>query len=419
MPAVSFYAGPGQPLLVLRTWQDLVAAAQVGALAETQWVELKAALPPAASKANLELARDLASLSVEGGALVIGVRDPGDTADHVVGTDDPLEGLKSRVDQVAAARVHPPLHVQLTALARPGDPGRNVLVVAVPASAAGPHMVDERYWGRSATGKRPLTDDEASRLLAGRRDARQDFTDRLTSAPEELERLWPAPRTLGWAQILLEPAAASLAPRLSEAVQGALPVQLVREAGIFQAQWSPGLDALRYPVPHPDGLAAAAAPTGEPLLEHQAWQRHALLRDSGALRVLSPALQPVGTGAGGTQDIGISVNRLMEQVHQSLLLAGHLGHAYLRYAGQWNVGIHLEGLAGQVSAQALVNSFGASARVPFQIDRYSRSTSAVTARLLEQPGAVVAELLQDLARGLDLQQRLFPYTDPAQIYDRR
>ena len=90
----SFYVGPGKPVLRATGWDDVVAAAQTGALAETQWVELKVALPASASAPNLELARDLASLSIDGGVLVIGVKDPGNQADHVVGTTDDLEGPK-------------------------------------------------------------------------------------------------------------------------------------------------------------------------------------------------------------------------------------------------------------------------------------------------------------------------------------
>lgn len=70
--AHSFYLGPGKPVLRVTGWDDLVAAAQAGVLAETQWVELKAALPASASAANLELAKDLASLSVDGGVYIIG-----------------------------------------------------------------------------------------------------------------------------------------------------------------------------------------------------------------------------------------------------------------------------------------------------------------------------------------------------------
>jgi hypothetical protein len=72
MPATrSFYVGPTRPAVQIDTWGDLVAAADAGVLQETQWVECKTNVPKG-KNANLELARDLASLSVEGGLLVVG-----------------------------------------------------------------------------------------------------------------------------------------------------------------------------------------------------------------------------------------------------------------------------------------------------------------------------------------------------------
>jgi predicted HTH transcriptional regulator len=141
----SFYVGPDRPALRVADWSDIVAAAQAGVLTETQWVELKAALPAAAGKANLELAWDLASLSPDGGVLIVGVRDPGQAAEDVVGTDDDIESLRSRISQVAVGRVQPPLNVMLTPVRHPTDEARHVLLVTVPASASAPHMVDERY----------------------------------------------------------------------------------------------------------------------------------------------------------------------------------------------------------------------------------------------------------------------------------
>lgn len=64
-------------------------------MTETQWVECKEAVPASASKANLELAKDLASLTVDGGVFVIGVKDKASTAEGVVGTADDIEALKS------------------------------------------------------------------------------------------------------------------------------------------------------------------------------------------------------------------------------------------------------------------------------------------------------------------------------------
>ncbi len=413
MTSSSFYAGPERPLLRIDAWEDLVAAVQAGALTETQWVELKAALPAAASKANLELARDLASLSVDGGVLLIGVRDPGGTAQDLVGSDDPLDALKGRVDQVAGStRIQPPLHLQLTAVRHPDDATRHVLLVAVPASPEAPHMVDERYWGRSATGKRPLTDSEASRLMAGRRGVRADFAQRVGLAPPELGHLWPRERRLGWAQVLVEPAVTHLGSALADAVGDQSPLQLVSAAMSFSAMWRPNLMDLRYGLAHPDGLSAASFEVADSLQER--YRIHALLSDDGAVRVLGPALSPYGSD--GT--ICISVNHHMELVHQVLQLASHLGRTYLAYAGAWNVGVHLEGLAGQVSAQALRDDFGGWRGTPFQTGSYSRTATVSNSQLGDNVPAVVEQLLRNLARGLGLQRRMFPYTDPAEIRQR-
>lgn len=79
-----------------------MAAASSGILDETHWVELKQAIPVSSKPANLELARDLASLSVDGGVLIVGVKDAGGAAGAVVGTS--LDGLASRIDQVRLPR---------------------------------------------------------------------------------------------------------------------------------------------------------------------------------------------------------------------------------------------------------------------------------------------------------------------------
>jgi hypothetical protein len=70
----SFYVGPGKSRLVAASFDDIVTAAASGCLDETQWVELKRDIPSSSKPANLELAKDLASLSVDGGVLICGHR---------------------------------------------------------------------------------------------------------------------------------------------------------------------------------------------------------------------------------------------------------------------------------------------------------------------------------------------------------
>ena len=109
---MSYYLGPDRSWWTPSSWRDIGDAATAGTLDETQRVELKAALPASSKPANLELARDLASLAVDGGLLVIGIEDDKGKAGAVTGVD--LAGVADRVDQVARDRVHPPLVVRGT-----------------------------------------------------------------------------------------------------------------------------------------------------------------------------------------------------------------------------------------------------------------------------------------------------------------
>lgn len=406
----SFYTGPDRPSLRVNTWGDLVAAAQAGALTETQWVELKAGLPAAAQKANLELARDLASLSVDGGILLIGVRDPGQASDDVEGVDEDVESLKSRVSQVAVGRIQPPLNVTLSVLVDPEVESRYVLLVAVPASRSAPHMVDERYWGRSATGKRPLSDAETSRLWAERRTADDDLERRLLTAPDEVAQLWPVPRQLGLTQLLLEPPLGHTGLRERPVDETA-----VLNAASFRPTWGPSLAQVTTTLPHPDGVSFASFNPAHETFPEQ-YRLHVLVLDSGVLRVLAPATRPFGSADSGP--LCISVNALMELAHQAVELADRIGREHLGTTGAWTVGVHLDGLAGVHSAQSLSESMFAFQGRPYPRSTYTRTTTANSQQLHEQPAQVVEALLGDLARGLGLQRMLFPYTDPQKIQER-
>lgn len=102
----SFYLGPTRRPVPLRSWEEVVSAAQAGVLDETQWVELKQDVPASSKSANLELAKDLASLSVDGGLLVIGVADGDRKAGDVVGAR--LQGWKRGSTRWQAGRSRRP-----------------------------------------------------------------------------------------------------------------------------------------------------------------------------------------------------------------------------------------------------------------------------------------------------------------------
>lgn len=130
--------------------EDLHDAFFDGRLDEHAWCELKRELAPRSKSSNLELARDLASLAVDGGSLYIGVDEKAPDGNPL--RPQPLAGLRERVDQVAQSRVTPALFIESYEIPASGQPGHGYLEVVVPASADAPHQVEGTYYGRSDTG---------------------------------------------------------------------------------------------------------------------------------------------------------------------------------------------------------------------------------------------------------------------------
>lgn len=404
----SFYAGPSRPRLALATWSDLVAAVQTGATAETQWCELKADVPATSPGANTELAKDLASLTVDGGVLLIGVRDKASEEADIVGVDDStLTGLASRIDQVAASRVAPPMHVVLHQLA--GKPGssRTVLVVEVPPSPAAPHMVDGSYWGRSATGKRTLTDDEVSRLMSQRAGREEKFASQLAAMTDTVDWLPADQRTRGRLYVVAQPV--SRPPvALTDAVAGKhmldLLLPLIQQ---YQPAWASSFQYFANAIHHPDGLAAANWPPEQWDREHEDHLAFLQLRDDGTVLFASGDLVR-NYGKGGPA--AISLPAACETVQQVAALGGHLASNYLRYLGQWRLGVHATGLQGLYPSQRHSQSYGGHRFTQFPNDTYTRTSVVGLDQLTDPSSAVVESVLTNLARGLNLDRTIFPYT---------
>jgi len=97
-------------------------------------------------------------------------------------------------------------------------------------------MVDEKYWGWSATGRRPLADVEVNRLIVERRGRRDDFRDRLEGLSTDLDPPPPAQRRFGHLHVIVEPESAWLGPPLSDVLADKLPMQGVLDSLSFHAQ---------------------------------------------------------------------------------------------------------------------------------------------------------------------------------------
>lgn len=143
---------------------ELQAALQMGELPEGHWLDMKQELGSKPAD-NKELASDLASFAIDGGAVILGVAEDKQTG-ALVTHPIVLKGLKERIDQVARNRVDPPLAVRITEIRSAADPTVGHVVVWVPPSPDAPHAVDGRYRGRGDTTKHVLGDAEVRRIMA-------------------------------------------------------------------------------------------------------------------------------------------------------------------------------------------------------------------------------------------------------------
>lgn len=173
----SAYLGPEKGRWTPTQWSDVVEAAAGGLLDESHWVDLKQELPTGNRTHNTELAKDLASLAVDGGLLLIGIEDHNSYAGAVRGVE--LARLADRVDQVARDRVRPSLVVRSHEICDPDRPGWGCLLIHVPPSAEAPHMVDHVYYGRGDRANVRLGDEQVRAIIEGRRRNRTDVVAEL------------------------------------------------------------------------------------------------------------------------------------------------------------------------------------------------------------------------------------------------
>ncbi|WP_412566347.1 hypothetical protein [Streptomyces europaeiscabiei] len=102
----SIYLSSDNPRWMPKTEADLQAAVDGGLFEESHYLDLKKA--PSSKGDNRELARDLSSFAVNGGALIIGVQENKESRTFEL-APQLLNGLSEKVEQVARTIPDPPL----------------------------------------------------------------------------------------------------------------------------------------------------------------------------------------------------------------------------------------------------------------------------------------------------------------------
>jgi hypothetical protein len=408
----SAYLGPDKGRWAPAVWSDVVEAAAGGLLDESHWVDLKQELPTGKATFNTDLAKDLASLAVDGGLLVIGVEDHDSRAGNVRGVE--LGKLADRVDQIARGKVRSPLVVRCHEIPDPDRPGWGCLLVHVPPSGQAPHMVDYVYYGRGDRANAKLGDEQVRAILEGRARGRADIVAELGRMAED-DPMAADQRQLGHYYFLAQPEVATEGALVEfldrgdfAAIQGIL-AQIVRDRG--NAGFAPDVLRLSQHVRRAEGVALTSFdPEEGPLYEEGLFEL--VIREDGGIRLTC------GRGTGfhggavlpltGKPPLGVLPILVVGLTYAGAALAGRLADQYAAYQGQWRVGLRMDRLRGVVPVDRLVHgAFGPGN--PYSREEYEHVISATTEELVNVPEVVAGRVVERLLRGLGIAARYLPY----------
>ncbi|HSH59868.1 MAG TPA: ATP-binding protein [Acidimicrobiales bacterium] len=387
-----------------QTEDELDQLGAEGLLAEDHHIDLKRELGNG-SKANKELARDLASLAIDGGALYIGVAE-GEAGEVPRLHPVQLQGLPERIDQVARSAITPPLRVHPRVVPSRTTVGGGYLVVRVPPSPDAPHMVDGRYWGRGALTKEQLSDAQVRDVFERRSRARED-AGQLLMAVTERDPTPPELRDQAHLFVLARPlfAPGDLLLRAFGTVSGTewLGNNVLRgQPAEAPSQWAPDL------VSNASNLSRRA----------QGWALHSYeVGEDRSLRSSREDRPPMETGLldlefdeDGT--VRLFCGRATDTVRSTrvaidVLIAGLTRRVVVTasviardgtYFGPWVLGLAVTNLAGAVSLFENQNMMGQA--VPYSEEEYRMTTEGSFEELQEQADVLVERLFGRLNRAL-------------------
>ncbi|MFP5267589.1 MAG: helix-turn-helix domain-containing protein [Acidobacteriota bacterium] len=150
-------------------------------VAESQTLEYKQQLPSGQSEEKREFLYDIAAMANSGGGdLVYGIVDRRGEGGQATGIAERASGVKlsnpqPEIDRLANL-IRDGIEPRISGIVMQAVncPGGDVVVIRVPNSWNRPHMVTiggvNKFFGRTATGKYPMSVDEISRAFSGQRE---------------------------------------------------------------------------------------------------------------------------------------------------------------------------------------------------------------------------------------------------------
>lgn len=164
-----------------QTEKDIRSAVDSG-LVESETFDAKADLGK-----NVHIAEDVAAMSTDGGVLLYGIAEDENKKPRI---SNPIKlvGVRERVDNVVHSGISEPPAFWIHEIEAPDSPGKGYVVVHVPLSPRAPHQVtidgQMRFYGRTGTANRRLTQQEIERLYR----RREDWARTIDTAVDELVR---------------------------------------------------------------------------------------------------------------------------------------------------------------------------------------------------------------------------------------
>ncbi len=378
---------------------DIQTAIDDSLLEETHYLDVKREIE-SGSKANKELARDLASFAIDGGTLLIGIHE--DKATNTLSlAPQALKGLPERIEQIARSIVDQPLEVITQPIASTEDVEKGYVLVHVPPSSVAPHMVENKYIGRGDKTKIYLSDAEVTRLH-DRRNASMKDGAKLMRHEFSLDPIPLDKRKNAHLFVLAEPlpgreemllsllSGVNAGQKLAQFQKAAYSNdvrQVIDVSGI-----APELIRAYEFVRRSRGAALTSALVHED--ENDAVEME--VHEDGGLRLFM----------GRFSDLHEDTNVIFENasvIYVRQLIALTVAAAEeAGYFGNWILGAGATNLKGKCAYQLARSYISDRAKQPYDSDEYIRTSLVTYAELKQSPGQVTERLTGKLLRSLGM-----------------
>lgn len=396
---------------------------------ERRFIEFKRKLQGAKQRPEddwPEFAKDAASMSLHGGALVYGVAEDKKRRKFVLQPVDLTLGIAETLDQVLATRVQPRLYIVTHVLPAPTDATRGVLWVEIPTSPDVPHQANGTYYSRSDTGVIVLSDTEVERLMQARSVGTQRLRAEMARTRER--DLVPVDeRRVGHFYLTAIPMAAPpdmFVPLVDHPDWGAtlltatltLASDLVRSDAARLVPRSILREFNSYGPGGAGGWMGSQFENGVEGRGERLWldfdgpvrfvSRRATTSDAGEYpwEVASARARP-GLPADVSPSHGVFDLDLYQALTDLLSLIGYLAER-IQYSSRWQLGVQIDLLRHCVSlgAPELMRRWIAFPENRYDSDEYSRTTECTTSELQQQPYMVADRLMRRLLLSLGSDQ---------------